>query len=418
MIQMYSETSGADAPAEAVSLSSGADALMERVASRPLVFVAFLILLAALCSIRRFGARENEQVQTTHSDSDLYLEMSAVFTGQSHTKGFDRKYADVHGHHYNRPALPFMAGWLGHALLGGDFRTSFSLINIAASVVIAFTLFRLIRSLSPNVDYAWTAPVLFLTAFPQVNWGYHILTDTLGFATALLSAAVAVRLLDEEGDRSRNILGFAALVLIQATAWLTRETALFPVVCVAVVAGLQFLERRLIWSRLFAIIGVMLVTRIPLMIYSNHFDVGSISKFYTQYLLQPSYIADTLVKSAVAFHICWIPVFYFAVRGVGFVKTIPPFFQAWTVAALLYIVAGYSHNRPEVIGYPLRLTFALFPLIFYLAARFLTETKLLRPRWLSATRLCGVFALISLVGALMDQGRGRLTVEDLLTSLM
>src|SRR5690606_23837804 len=71
--------------------------------------------------------------------------------------------------------------------------------------------------------------------FPQVNWGYHVLTDTLGLATAFLSALAAAALI-EWGSSARArpgafALGLVGLLVLQALAYLARETGwMVPVV--------------------------------------------------------------------------------------------------------------------------------------------------------------------------------------------
>jgi len=69
-------------------------------------FSVFL-LLAALCSIPRFGQRENEYFPAV-SDSDLYLEMARVFAGQA--QGFTAEWVASQPHHYNRPCFRFLPG--------------------------------------------------------------------------------------------------------------------------------------------------------------------------------------------------------------------------------------------------------------------------------------------------------------------
>src|SRR5688572_25005177 len=147
-------------------------------------FALIFLMIATAASLPRFGQRENERERMrVVSDSDLYLEMARVFIGDQ--PRFTREWVDWQPHHYNRPLLPFAAGWVGAYLLGGNVLAAFSFINIFLATLAAVLLMRYLREQRPDWKLYWAPSVLFLTGFPQINWGYHILTDTAGYGTAI-----------------------------------------------------------------------------------------------------------------------------------------------------------------------------------------------------------------------------------------
>src|SRR6266536_836310 len=197
------------------------------------------VLLAALCSIPRFGQRENEHYPGV-SDSDLYLEMARVFTGDA--SGFTAEWVAWQPHHYNRPLHSFLAGWLGKCAFGGNLRVAFSVVDILAAATLAWVFWRQVRRYRPEWKLAWLPPVLFLTGFPQLNWGYHILTDTLGLAMAFLTGEFAERIIANASQPQPALrwLGQVSLLFaLSSLAFLARETAWLAVVSSAWI----------IWSR-------------------------------------------------------------------------------------------------------------------------------------------------------------------------
>src|SRR5690606_27073536 len=99
-------------------------------------------------------------------------------------------------HHYGRPALPFLAGWAARLVPGLSVEAGFSVLAILAAWAVAGALHWLIARAAPELQHPWLPSALFLAAFPQMNWGYHILTDTLGLATAFLAALAGAALLE------------------------------------------------------------------------------------------------------------------------------------------------------------------------------------------------------------------------------
>ena len=156
---------------------------------------AWFLLVASLCALPRFGQRENEYAPDI-SDSDFYLDMARTFAGDQAT--FTPGNAAWQPHHYNRPLVPWLVGHLGKSCLRGNLRATFSLLDILAAAGIALMLKTAIERHRPAWRFTWLPSVLFLTGFPQLNWGYHLLTDTAGLATALLSALYAAWLIQRD----------------------------------------------------------------------------------------------------------------------------------------------------------------------------------------------------------------------------
>jgi hypothetical protein len=367
--------------------------------------------VAALAAVPRFGDRENGDAPI--SDSDYYLDMTRVFAGSA--EGFDPE-DSAPGHpgskHYARPLLallaapPVAAGVLSP-------RVSLSLISLLSAWVIAAGLYLILVARPPLLAIAWLPPLLFLTGFPQVNWGYHVLSDSLGYATAFAGVLAAWSFLrwtrDGAGRGNRRAgLALAGIWVLQAAAFLARETAWFtPVAVIAwVVAGRE-------WKRdgpsALLLLATLLSAKIPHLLYVAHFGLETLRIPFTPGAwLDPVYATDFLVKSLLAFHVAWI----LAIEGLrsSGLRRVPPVLLGWSVAALLYVAAGYAHNSREGIGYPLRLTYALFPLVYVLAAHALQHR--VPPRWrrVAAVALLAANAAVSALGVALDPGHGVILV--------
>jgi hypothetical protein len=379
--------------------------------------VLFLGIVAMAASIPRFGERENDPL--ARSDSDYYLDMAEYFSGEQEQP--DPLYADPghpRSHHYIRPLLPFLAGQLGHELLAGDHRTGFGLLNVLAAWAIALLLYQLVATRRPDFDHPWVPGLLFLVSFPQMNWGYNILTDTLGYATTLAATLAAVHLVDLHG-RARSsvslrtwLLWLGLVVILQSLAFLTRQTAWITVVAVAfVLLSRGTLRARPLFA--FGLLGALVLAKLPHSLYVDWIGVEGLSlPFRPAVVFDPWYAADALVKSGVAFHIGWLPALLVLMRKRF--DGVPDVVLGWSVGALLYMGAGYLHNSHEMIGYPLRLTFALFPLVLLLVAGFFE--RLDRSR-LALGAFCVAYAAISLLGVYLDPARGQIRVLDLLNAI-
>jgi len=365
-------------------------------------------LLAIASAYPRFGQRENEGAEL--SDSDYYLDMVAVFSGEA--PAFDPVYA-APGHpgskHYARPFLSLLAAQL-RAVTGMEARAAFSAIAIAGAWAIAAGLYLLLATALPAMHLAWLPSALFLTGFPQVNWGYHILSDTLGYATAFLAALCAwgilrwYRTAAPQLSSVRVLGAIAGLFVLQTVAFLTRETGWFtPVILVGLVA----MGRR--WRRDLPIAApmmlVLLLAKLPHIWYVGAHGLEPLQiPFAPALWVDPLYALDFLVKSFVAFHFAWVFCFL-GLKRFG-LAPVPDFALAWGLAGLLYIAAGYTHNSLEGIGYPLRLTYALFPVVYILSAQVL-ESRFVRPTWRLGAALLLVLAnaAAAFTGVALDPGR-------------
>jgi len=365
-------------------------------------------LLAIASAYPRFGQRENEGSEL--SDSDYYLDMVVVFSGEA--PEFDPVYS-APGHpgskHYARPLLSLLATQL-RAVTGMEARAAFSAIAVAGAWAIAAGLYLLLATARPEMHLVWLPSALFLTGFPQVNWGYHILSDTLGYATAFLAALFAWGVLRwhraaEPRLWSLGVIGaLLGLFALQTAAFLTRETGWFTPV---IVVGLVAMGRR--WRSDLPIAAAMmlalLLAKLPHVWYVGAHGLEPLQiPFAPALWFDPLYALDFLVKSFVAFHVAWV-LFFLGLKRFG-LAPVPDLALAWGLAGLLYITAGYTHNSLEGIGYPLRLTYALFPVVYILSAQALASRFVRPARRLSAAVLLVLAnAAAAFTGVALDPGR-------------
>jgi hypothetical protein len=385
---------------------------------RSLWFFAFLFLsIAVICSLPRFGQRENENLPSV-SDSDRYLEMARVFTGQQ--RQFTPEWASEHAHHYNRPLLPFAAGWLGKTLLFGNVRAAFSLINILSAAFGAFLLFIYLRRHCPEWTLAWLPSVLFLTGFPQLNWGYHILTDTIGYGTAIATAVYGDWLVARASEfrNPRYFLHLLGLFCASATAFLARETGWFAVIAITYVAYVHFPHSPSRRLKLGLILAVILLGKVPQTVYSAVFHVHGVPlKSSISSLMNLRYLLDFIVKTGVCFNFSWLLGLSGAWIWLRSHRPHPPLLVGWAIAALLYAGAGYYVNKIEIIGYPLRLSYAVFPILFFWVTG-LFELRVPPPKRLTrALQFCVLQFLVNLLGVFLDPGRIGVSATDVFRSL-
>lgn len=90
-------------------------------AARYLSLALLFLAIAALCSIPRFGQRENEGLPVV-LDSDAFLDMAQVFSGEA--EHFRPDWVTILTQHYQRPLLSLLAAPLGSHLLGGNMRAA------------------------------------------------------------------------------------------------------------------------------------------------------------------------------------------------------------------------------------------------------------------------------------------------------
>lgn len=364
-------------------------------------FAAIFLIIAMIASLPRFGQRENEH-QPTVSDSDLYLEMARVFTGDA--AGFKREWVAWQPHHYNRPLLPFVAGYLGKYLLGGNLRASFSIINIFSATLVAVLLMHYLRVQRPEWKLHWAPSVLFLTAFPQINWGYHIFTDTTGYGTAMALAVYGDWCLKQSSPAR-----LAGLFVLSAMAFLARETAWLAVFAVAA-SGLA----RKDWLRLALVLAIIVLGKIPHLVYASAFGVTGVPlKTTLAALVNWRYVLDFTIKTGVCFNLSWIP----ALLWLRHRTVIPPLILGWAIGAVLYMGAGYFVNKIHMIGYPLRLSYALFPLVFFGVAEVFERWFMPDKRTIRMMQFCSLQFAVNMLGVFLDPGRQGIKATDVMQSL-
>lgn len=373
--------------------------------------ILLLGAVAVLSSLLRFGQRENEI--SVLSDSDYYLDMAKVFWGGK--SSFNREYCFNGPHHYNRPLLPFLAGGLGCHALHGNTRAAFSIVNILMAWLIASLLYKAVLDSSPGGAYAWLPSICFLTAFPQMNWGYHILTETTGIALAFAASYWLSRVLSRmEGNAGRVtdwnwhrdrqfLMGSAVFLLLQTVAFLARETAWLSVFVLIFVAGNRRLYRGKFLIPTLVCLDLVFISWIPQVLYAAHWETGTAPLLlHARDLLNPKYIGDFVVKSGLAFHVAWLPALFVLWRDRG--RGIPVWIGGWCVGVLAYMAAGYCANTVDSVGYPMRLTFALAPGVYWLVLDYFRSLPSGRGTTVRLAGLLGASVVISVAGVLLDSG--------------
>ena len=380
------------------------------------LFALLFLAIACVSSLPRFGQRENEYATVT-SDSDVYLDMAHVFLGDA--PAFNPALIPGRPHHYGRPLLPFTAAYLSRYLLHDNLRAAFSVVDVLGATLVAFLLFVWMEQFAHGERFTWLPSVLFLTAFPQIDWGYHILTDTLGFATAFAAAFYAAWLIGKTDDSesmpaSRWTLHLLSLAGLSSIAFLARETEWFAVITAGFVVVVSPAAARL-RARRTLIVAALVAGEVPRFLYTRHFALGGVPVWSNAHMLvSPAYLLDWFVKTGVAFNFCW-----FAALG-GAVAiwrkrdwTIPAVIVGWSIAGVLYMLDGYRVNSMDYSGFPPRLAFGVFPLVFWMVRRCFVDW--VKPRWQTqaVVAFCVLHAATSFLGVALDGAKGRITILDL-----
>ena len=387
--------------------------------ARYLSLTLLFLAIAALCSIPRFGQRENEALPVV-SDSDAFLDMARVFSGEA--EHFRPDFVFNNPRHYRRPLLSLLAAPLGRHVLGGNMRAAISIVQILAATVTALLLLRIVRKQHPDWTFDWLPSVLFLSAFPQMNWGYHLLSDNLGITAALALASYGEWLLGRSTATPAPSWRFwgvhlALLWAVSALSFLARETALIAVITLVYLTVARFARapRRVLlaWGLMLLVVAL---GKLPHFAYVEHHQIPPWPMSNTmEALLNPRYILDFVVKTGVCFNLAWI-LAALAVRRPGRSR-IPDFVHGWSIAALLYMAAGYYTNFVEgkgAVGYPLRMSFTLFPYVFLRATEFL-ETLVPAARRMAVVVIYAVVQYaINLLGVSLDPAQGRITITDVI----
>lgn len=378
-----------------------------------LKMLLFFAVVAVLSSLLRFGHRENNLA--TLSDSDYYLDMAQVFAGQK--AEFNTEFLKDGPHHYNRPLLPYLAGITGHYFLNDNYPAAFSILNILSAILIAFLLYRIVSTYHPGIYYSWYPSLLFLTAFSQMDFGYHILTETFGIAFAFGTSWFLYNFIlriekkgsDNQKWRFYKDSGFYTdlfiLLVLQTLSFAARETGLFTIVSFLFIVFVRKLYAKKYFTAYLLIFLVLIASKIPQLVYAGIYNTH-LPSFAPEIaeLLNPKYIFDAIFKLGLAFNITWIIVFIALIQKnkLMFLKS-HEFIFGWSFAALGYILTGYIHNSAEY-GFPLRMFFSLFPLFYIFAIRFF-EDKFIQPKLKYVLGLFFILHLcISIVGVLLDSG--------------
>jgi hypothetical protein len=249
-----------------------------------------------------------------------------------------------------------------------------------------------------------------------MNWGYHILTDTLGVTTAFAASCYAawlMRGLDEGPGWTKSRWGTHLLLLwiVSSLAFLARETGWIAVVCTSTL----LLARRSHGGPVLLLGSLIVIAvalgKLPHALYAERFGTMGLpilpsiaTAFDYRYML------DFSVKTAVSFNLAWV-LAALALKGR---PRLPEVVLGWTVGAVLYMGAAYMVNSFDLVGYPLRMSYSLFPLVLVLAARGLGS---LAARGRLVVGYCLVQFSINLIGVFLDPGQGRIRVTDLLERL-
>jgi hypothetical protein len=341
--------------------------------------------------------------------------MAMVFSGDK--EDFNPDLLRGLPHHYNRPFFPYLAGLIGHYFLDSDFRSAFSVINIIAAIVIAYILLIFIMKYYPEIRHPWIPSVLFLTAFSQMDFGYHILTETIGLAFAFSTCFFLYEFIlrNEVNDNNGNNSGFQItdfypglilLLVLQMLSFLTRETAWFVFIFFFYIV----LKRKLYKSgnlrMVISVLFVLLLAKVPQSLYSMLFETHiPVFKLDFSALFKPYYILDSVVKLVLAFNIWWLPVIPALAYLVNKkINGIHEFIIGWTLAATGYIGAGYLHNSLMPNGYPLRMFFSIFPIIYIIVVQYI-EKRFEYPKHLNILiSFMIIHIMISIAGVLSDSG--------------
>jgi hypothetical protein len=263
---------------------------------------------------------------------------------------------------------------------------------------------------------------LFLAGFPQLNWGYHLLTDTAGIATALLGALYAAYLMSAN-LHGRFLAGhLGGLFVCAAVAFLTRETGWLTVITAVWVAGPVLLHgTREGRTKACLIVLTLLAGKLPHSFYEHAHHVATPALHVTTlFKWNPKYWFDVAVKGGVCFHIVWLLMGWRLWRAWrNKPLPLPPAWMiGWALGCGLYMAAAYSYNDVTVVGYPMRIAYSVFPLIyFWVEELFESDAISWRPGLLAAL-LCVAQVGIGLIGVYLDPGTPKVTAPGLVERLL
>jgi hypothetical protein len=280
-----------------------------------------------------------------------------------------------------------------------------------------------VRQARPEWQLAWMPSVLFLSGFPQLNWGYHILSDNLGVATGFAVSCYAAWLVTKAGQSidwgaGRWALHLALLFFSSVLAFLARETGWFAVITLFFLVLIRRDEWRTNWLKFGLIFLAIVLGKIPHSLYGHYYALWGVPlKSSLGVLFNPEYMLDLAVKTAVCFNVAWL------VAALGLFQKgrepVPDFILAWSIAAVLYLGAGYYNNwiGGTGIGFPMRTAYPLFPLVFFGVAAFFERYVPPGKRLPLAIGYCLFQYGMSYLGVTLDSAKGKITTMDVWNTL-
>ncbi len=153
------------------------------------------------------------------SDSEQYVETAKYFKGED---------VQIFGQRMLKPLMPFLAA--AGSNFFGDIGISFKFINSILYFFIGFLVFKIIKLLFDSDKMAFWGSLLFLSAYPMLEYGIAVMTDISGWFFFVWSIYLTLLFLRQP---SNKLIIFNALV--SAAGSLTRESgimgALFFIIC-------------------------------------------------------------------------------------------------------------------------------------------------------------------------------------------
>jgi hypothetical protein len=136
-------------------------------------------------------------------------------------------------------------------------------------------------------------------------------------------------------------------------------------------------------------------------------------------LIDPRYILDSVLKLGIIFNICWIIILLEVIFWKKkFISHFHEFIKGWSLAALGYIAAGYLANSISGIGYPARMFFSLFPLLFISVNEYFDRRFMLKKRAYFTSLFLILHVSIGIIGVFLDSGADTVhTIYDFLSRL-
>jgi hypothetical protein len=201
----------------------------------------------------------------------------------------------------------------------------------------------------------------------------------------------------------------AVLFVASSMAFLATETAWLGVIAVGYAVWRRPSKESPGQWKYAVILAALVLGKLPHSIYSWHFHLSAVPLGSSLHVIFDwRYMSDFLFKTAVCFNLAWL---LGAMDLFGKDRApVPNLIIGWAIAAVFYMGAGYLANQFQTTSYPLRLSYGLFPLIFFRVEGFF-ERQRKRGMQLALGYLLIQYA-INLFGVILDGGQGKITVLD------